>query len=215
MSISTFDELQTALATYTHRDDTTFRIPEFIQMGEADLNRKIKTVDMEARATSTTPTNSRFMALPAGYMEIRSIYIQDPAKELLYLPPAALRDSVVSETNTAEPSAFTIKDEIELDCIPDQAYTLETHYLKKYDIATDLTNWLLTNYPNLYLYSAMVHASIYEMNDARAQMFMGYVDNEIATVNRHEARKRRTGNTFLRVDAGITAMGGFNIQTGD
>jgi hypothetical protein len=214
MAISTYAQLQTALATYTHRDDTTARIPEFIQMGEADLNRKIKTVDMETRATAVTQTTTRFMALPVGYMEIRSIYMQAPAKELMFMAPSALRDIVVSETNTGEPSAFTIKDEIEFDCIPDQAYTLETHYLKKYDIATDSTNWLLTNYPNLYLYSAMVHASIYEMNDARAQMFMGYVDNEIATVNRHEARKRRTGNTFVRAEPAITSTGRVNIQTG-
>ncbi len=213
MSIASYAELQTALANYTHRNDTTLRLPEFIQMGESDLNREVKTVDMETRATAVT-NGTRFMALPAGYMEIRSIYIQDPAKELFYLAPSALRDMVVSETNTGEPAAFTIKDEIEFDCIPQQTYTLETHYLKKYDIATDLTNWLLTNYPNLYLYSAMVHASIYEMNDARAQMFRGYVDNEIALLNRSEARKRRTGNTFLQVDAGIIPAGIVNIQAG-
>ena len=212
--MQTYAELQTAIATYTHRDDTTDRIPEFIQMGEADLNRKIKTVDMETRVTSVMSTVSRFQVLPAGCAEIRSIYMQSPAKELLYVAHNILRDSVVSETNTAEPSMFTIKDDIEYDCIPKQAYTIETHYLKKYDLASDLTNWLLTNYPNLYLYSAMVHALIYEMNDARAQMFKGYVDTEIAEVNRHEARKRRTGNTFLRVDSGMAAVGGFNIQTG-
>lgn len=214
MAITTYAELQTALANYTHRDDTTARIPEFIQMGEADLNRKIRTVDMETRATTTTATDTRFIALPSGYMEIRSIYIQDPAKEILYLVPNALRDSVVSETDTGEPDFFTIKDEIELNCIPDQAYTLETHYLKKYDIATDSTNWLLTNDPNLYLYSAMVHAALFEMNDARAQMFKGYMDEEIALVNRHEARKRRTGNTFMRVDTAITTSGRINIETG-
>lgn len=214
MSISTYAELQTAVGSYTHRDDTAARIPEFIQMGEADINRTIRTVDMETRSVSAMSTISRFQALPTGFVEIRSIYLQNPVKELLYLAPSSLRDSVVSETNSAEPSAFTIKDEIEFDCIPDQAYSMEIHYLKKYDIAAESTNWMLTNYPSLYLYSAMVHASIYEMNDARAQMFRGYMDDEMSRINKSEARKRRTGNTFLRVDTGVMSSGGFNINTG-
>ena len=214
MSISTYAELQTAVDNWMHRDDLTARVPEFIQMGEAVLNRKLRTVDMETRATITTGTTSRFLGLPTGFIEMRSMFIQNPAKELFYLDPQSLRDRIVSETDTAEPEFFTIKDEIELDCIPSTALTLEQHYLKKYDIATDLTNWLLTNYPELYLHAALASAVFYIMDDPRLPTIKSLLSEGIAELNRLEARKRGGHMSKLRVDSALVGAGRYNITTG-
>lgn len=214
MSIATYDELKTAIADWTHRTDLTSKIPDFIKMGESFLNSKLRTVDMETRATAATSTTSRFMALPVGFLEMRSLVMQDPAQEIYYMPPRELRECVISETATGTPEFFTIKDEIEFNCIPQSAYTLEQHYYKKYDIATDLTNWLLTNHNELYLNACLVPAAIYTQNNDLLAMAKGLRDERLAEVNRDEARKRGSGMAYLRADTGLTRSRTWNINTG-
>lgn len=214
MAISTYTELQTEMADWLHRSDLTDKLPDFIQMGEGVLNRKLRTVDMETRATITTGTSSRFLALPSGFVEMRSLWIQDPAQEILYLAPRKLREYVTSETDTGTPSHFTIKDEIEFNCIPRSAYTLEQHYYKKYDLATDSTNWLMTNHPELYLHACLVPAAIYTRNTELLAMATGLRDEGIAEVNRVEARKRGGGMAYLRVDDALSRNRSENIING-
>ena len=213
MAISTYDELKTAIADWMHRTDLTSKIPDFIRMGESFLNSKLRTVDMETRATATTSTTSRFMALPDGFLEMRSLIIQDPVQEIYYMPPRELREYVANETETGVPEFFTIKDDIEFNCIPKSAYTLEQHYYKKYDIATDLTNWLLTNHDELYLTAALVPAAIYTQNSDLLAIAKGLRDERLAEVNRDEARKRGSGMAYLRADTGLTRST-WNINTG-
>lgn len=214
MSISNYSELQTAVANWLHRDDLSARVPEFIAMGEAVLNRKLRTVDMEARATASMPTDSRYMGLPAGFLEMQSMYVQDPIQEMVYVEASVLRDYVDTETATGMPHLFTIKDEIELNCIPDQAYTLEMHYSKRYDIASDSTNWLLTNYPELYLHASLSAAALFVNDDARIGTIKALLSEGIEEVNTQEARKRGAQLAYMRVDAALTESGSFNIATG-
>ena len=215
MSISNYSELQTEMESWLHRDDLTAKFPDFIKMGEGVLNRKLRTVDMETRATATTGTTSRFMALPVGFVEMLSLWIQDPAQEILYLAPRQLREYISSETDTGEPSHFTIKDEIEFNCIPDSAYTLEQHYLKKYDLAADVTNWLLTNHPELYLHACLAPAALFARDSDLYSMMAGLRDQGIAEVNRAEARKRGGGMAYLRVDDALSRANTYNIITGE
>lgn len=197
MSISTYAELQTALATYTHRDDTTLRLPEFIQMGEADLNARIRTNDQEDTDSQNMSTSANTLALPSGYLEATRLEYTSDLSEIPFVASPLL----VANVYSGQPKKYTIRDaNMVFDMTPDSAYAVKLYYRKKYDIATDSTNWLLTNYPNLYLYSAMVHALIYEMNDSRAQMFRGYLDSEITMVNRSEAKKRNTQNAIMLSD---------------
>jgi hypothetical protein len=44
-------------------------------------------------------------------------------------------------------------------------------YVKKWDIATDATNWLLTNHPDIYLSGAMFYALPFIKDDQRAMIF--------------------------------------------
>lgn len=212
--ISNYSELQTEMASWLHRDDLTAKLPDFIQMGEDVLNRKLRTLDMETRTTSAMSTTSRFMALPAGFIEMISMVIQDPAQEILYLPPRKMREYVTSETDTGTPTHFTIKDQIEFDVIPVSAYSLEQHYRKEYDLATDTTNWLLTNHPELYLHACLVPAALYARDAELLTMATGLRDEGIAAVNRVEARKRGSGMAYLRAEDSLTRNRAENIING-
>lgn len=214
MSISTYAELQTAIANWMHRADLTARIPEFIQMGEGMLNRRLRTVEMETRATAVLNTTTRFMALPDGFLEMQSLFIQEPATELVYCDTLTLREMVVSETYSAQPSHFTVKEEVEFNCIPDAAYTVELHYFKQYNIATDLTNWLLTNYPELYLHASLSAAALFARDTELLNTSKAVVNEAIEDLNYSESRKRGSHMGYMRVDAAIGGNSGFDITTG-
>jgi hypothetical protein len=193
MSISSYSELQTALTNYTHRADLTSRIPEFIQMGEADLNARLRTKDQEDTASSSMSTSTNTLALPAGFLEAQRLEYTSDLEEITFVASPLL----IADTGTGQPGFYTIRDSnMVFEVTPNSAYAVKLYYRKKYDIATDLTNWLLTNYPNLYLYSAMVHAMLYIANDSRASAFRVYLDNEIELVKRSEARKRSSGGVM-------------------
>ena len=47
MAIGTFAELKTAIANWLDRDDLTARVPEFIALSEARINRALDVRQME------------------------------------------------------------------------------------------------------------------------------------------------------------------------
>ena len=209
MSISTYAELQTAVASWTHRAGLTSFVADFIQQGESLLNRKLRTVDMENAATLTASTLTRFLALPTGFVEMESLWRDDPREEIIYLPPSQMASAIVTSSNL--PKYFTIGSHIEFDRIPDSAYSLECRYFKRYNLASDLTNTLLTNHPEIYLHAALASASVYTASPMLAT-FRGLVEDEIIELNRSEARKRGNGLAILRTEL-ITDS--FDIIRGD
>lgn len=218
MSISNYSELQTAVAEWIHRDDLAARIPDFIQMGETVLNRKLRTLDMEKIASLTASTSSRFLAYPSGMIEMQALFISndslvsDPNAEIVYIEPSTFRDHI--QTGSGQPSSYTIKDQFEFNIIPDMAYTLECRYLKKYDIASDTTNWLLTEYPDLYLNASLAAASLFVVDDARLGTFKSLTAEGIEEANNAEARKRGNSMAYMRCDEAMNGAGSFNINLG-
>jgi hypothetical protein len=69
------------------------------------------------------------------------------------------------------PDQFTLRDQIEVNCEASEDHTVRLHYIKKWDIATDTTNWLLTNYQDAYIYGSLMEGSAFIRDDARIGMW--------------------------------------------
>lgn len=205
MSIITYDELKIALANYSHRTDATNRIPEFIQMGEADLNARVRTAEQEIDGSLTCSTLTREIALPSGFLEARKMMFTADLEEIFY------DDSLQENTESARPKRYTIRDTIRFDYVPDSAYALTFFYRRKYDIASDSTNWLLTNWPNAYLYASLYHMAIWAKDVDGAMTYNNILGNIIADINRQEARKRAKGTLKTNVP---NLASSFNIFRG-
>jgi len=76
MAITTYAELQAAAATWLVRGDLTARIPEFIALAEARLNRVLRTRLAETEVAVTTTVGSRKAALPAGFTEPLRLWLE-------------------------------------------------------------------------------------------------------------------------------------------
>ena len=82
MAITSYAELQTAMANWLIRDDLTNRLPEFIDLFEAEVNRRLRIQDMETRATATLTSGSDYLALPTDFGGLRG-----PPKITSVTPP--------------------------------------------------------------------------------------------------------------------------------
>jgi hypothetical protein len=162
MALDNYANLKESIVDWSHRNDVEPRIDDFIAMAEQEMyNNRIEPLDVrdiETKTSLDTTASSRFLLLPTGFTQMRRVLIDDKSTnadhfELKYHTPETLNRF----TRAGTPSAFTITDQMEFDCIPDQIYNVELQYLAKTLplTATNPTNPVLTNYPNIYLFGAL------------------------------------------------------------
>ena len=126
MALGTFTELKDAIADWLDRSDLTARIPDFIALAEARINRELRIRPMEVRSIMYTTSGQKYFNLPGGYIQMRNIQLNtNPTQPLEYITPEML-DRLYGSNTTGKPKAYTlIGDEIQLAPIPDSTYTVE------------------------------------------------------------------------------------------
>lgn len=165
MSVTSFSTLKTEAAAWMARDDLTDRIPVFIQMLEADLNKRLRTRRQEGRSTASTVADGDTVTLPDDFGAARNLTITstDPNRELEFYSAQGL-DAAYPRDATGEPKGWAIiGDEIYLRPIPDGVYTLTLNYFKTITALSDAntTNWVLTNYPDVYLFGTLAQYGLF------------------------------------------------------
>jgi hypothetical protein len=158
MAIANYVDLQDAIASRLHRTDLGSQITDYIDIGEKRLNRELNLTSMEAEATLTATIGSRTLTLPAAFGNPIALYLTTylPRIEIEYRLPSEMQ--VFSSNGPAK--YWTIDgDTIKTDTPADKAYTYVFRYAGESDISTTSTNDLLTKYPELYLYSALIEAA--------------------------------------------------------
>lgn len=204
MAITTFAELQTACSNWLSRSDLTNRIPEFVALAEDTINKRLRIRAMENRATATL--NAEYASLPTGFLEMRNFQLNTNPKQTLRLVTPEYIDTFWAGSTTGQPVVYTfIGGEIQLAPSPDGSYTGEMDYYKKWDIATDLTNWLLTNAPSAYLYGALLQAEPFLKNDKRIPVWERRFETSLADIEMADKRERWSGNS-LAIRADITPV---------
>jgi len=158
MALDNYSNLKAAVQDWSHRNDVASRMDDFILIAEQEIyNNRVEPLDVreqEVLLSVDTNADSRFLALPTGYTQMRRILIDDKQTdanqfELTFYPPEVLPRS----SRSGMPRFFTVTDQIEFDKIPDQIYNIELQYLAKTLplSAANPTNDILTNYPTIYL----------------------------------------------------------------
>ena len=73
MAISTYSELQTAVANWLDRDDLSARIPEFVALAETRMNRVLRIRIMEKEQILSTIGGSKRYLMPTDYLQMLAI----------------------------------------------------------------------------------------------------------------------------------------------
>ena len=206
MAISTYSELQTAVANWLDRDDLAARIPEFITLCEARFNRTLRIRAMETLDISVdTVGGTSTVALPTGYVQMRDIsLITSPITQLQYLTPEIM-NRLNAGSLTGKPETYTIiANNILFGPTPDDAYDISMLYYKTFDALTDAapTNWVITNAPDVYLYGALLEAEPFLMNDQRVQLWATALTQSITTLQEQDNKDRHSGSALRVMNTG-------------
>jgi len=170
----TYAELKTAIANYLNRSDLTSDIDTFIDNVEAELNRRLRTKDMIKRATATA--DSQYLTVPTDWIEAINVEITSNDFSPLFQQSIESLDVYRKSNNNSvgQPVYFAmVDDSIELAPTPDGEYTLQLTYYAKISALSDsnTSNFVSVSHPDVYLYGALKHASIFLMEDERIPMF--------------------------------------------
>ena len=201
MAISTYAELQTAVANWLDRDDLSDRIPEFIALAEARINRVLRIRLMESKYTASTVAAQRNYALPTGYIQMRNFQINtSPITPLQYVTPE-IYDRLWGGSAGGTPQFYTIiAGEVQLGPIPASVLTMEMLFYKKIAAlsVSNTTEAMLTDNPDIYLYGALMEAEPFIMNDERVGLWAQGLQQAIADLQEQDNKDRHSGSA-LRV----------------
>ena len=203
MALGTFTELKDAIADWLDRSDLTARIPDFITLAEARVNRDVRIRPMEVRSSMETTAGQRYFNLPGGYLQMRNMQINsNPITPLEYITPEML-DRLYGSDTTGKPKAYTlIGDEIQLAPIPDSDYTVEMAFYEKFTplgdgtSGTTTSNWLTLNAPDVLLYGALLEAEPFIKNDERIRLWLTAYNGAVKKIQDADARDRHSGSAM-------------------
>ena len=186
MAITTYAELQTAIANFLDRSDLTSIIPTFIDLCEADMSRKLRHWRMEQRSTAELDT--QYSALPADFLEPIRLSITGGSTYTLEMESQAqMSNRRMQNLDTGgRPRFYAMTDgKIEVYPSPDATYELEMVYHAKIPaLADDATsNWVLSYHPDAYLYGALIHSAPYLVEDTRTQIWSALYQSAVDGIN--------------------------------
>lgn len=196
MAISTNAELKSAIAGWLDREDLTARIPDFIRLCEVsvDKNPDARNRRMEVNTDLTFTAGSS--TLPSDYLEARAlVWNSTPRSPLEFRTLAQFEQTYVNDT-TGTPVHYTIVgDTVKVGPRPAAADGATLYY---YQSLTALsgdsdTNWLLTYYPDIYLFGSLAQSAPYLGDDQRLQYWVGLYDRALAELKGADARARYNG----------------------
>lgn len=188
-----YDTLGSTVGDYLDRSDLDAIIPTFIELAEAKFRRNLRHWRMEKRATADTVAGERQVSLPTDFIEMRHLKRNSsPVVVLEMLPPQTLNSYAESQ---GSPNYFSIVgDELHLDPVPDAVYEIEMYYYAFSALSdTNTTNWLLTYYPDIYIYGTLLEAEAYLMNDPRLPIWKQAFDEALKQLNTEANKVRYAG----------------------
>lgn len=204
MAISTYSELQTAVANLINRSDMTTRIPEWIASAERRIfygsregpyqsdPLRIRAMEQSSYATISAQATQ----LPTSFLQAKRFYIAgDSGGKLELVSPDYFWDKYVVTTSGC-PIEYCIEGEnLLVGPTPDSSYTGQMLYYKKFAAlsgASD-TNWLLTNAPYAYVHGAAIEAFRYVNDQVKMMSSHGAFCGIINALQAEDSRDRFSG----------------------
>ena len=201
--------LLASIADFLDRTDLTAVIPDFVTLFESNANTEsaIKTLFNRTSVATTTVAGQNYITTPTDYLTAEALVLLNAGNKVV-IPPygtaAALYTQFPLNTNGFPGGFITQNGKLELARTPDAAYTGTLYYYSKIPAltTTNTTNWLLTNYPNIYLFGSLVAAESYLGTDPRLQVWGNMFDNAIQKLQGSAERNRYNGGpAVVKLDA--------------
>ena len=170
MALNSYAALKASIADFLNRSDLTAVIPDFITLAEAEMNRRIRMAALVKRADATI--DSEYTSFPSDLQQIKSLYLKtSPITKLVFLTGEEMQAKKASGyKTTGNPDFFSvIGDTFQVLPAPDTGVTAELIYHSKLNALSDsnTSNDVLTQNPDVYLYTALKQSAPYLQDDNR------------------------------------------------
>lgn len=192
MAISTYTELLSAIASWTHRDDQTALIPDFIKLAEVRIMRTFAPRGTDTETELSSVQSSRYVVLPTGATRPTGLWLKDslPRTEI----PQRLAADLAGSNEEGIPEEWAIDGtNIAFDRPCESVFTFDFRYTAPFALSdASPTNYVLTSYPDLYLFGCLIesymhaldltNAAIYEQRYQQALKDSQHIENAARTV---------------------------------
>jgi hypothetical protein len=176
-----YDGLKDSIGDFLNRGDLAAVVADFITLAEAQMARRfvgrvrqglpiprrlIKRAD-----AAVAPGQEYIPAPPDFHGPVEFVLQADPIVALDYLDSANLQAQKEAGRVTGAPRWYAVVGgELQLFPAADQDYTGELTYIARVPALSGVNpvNWILQDYPDAYLYGALVQSAPYLKDDARA-----------------------------------------------
>lgn len=198
-SITDYDSLQTAVASWLHRNgDTTITatVPDLIAFGESRIYRDLRVRQMEVALS--TAIASGVLAVPTGYLEMKYAYINgSPMRKLERKDAEWIYLNYPTRSSDGTPKFFAREAEnFIFGPYPDSNYTVKGVYYKRLTSLSDsnTTNWLTAEAQDLILFAALCEAAPYTMNDDRTALWEKKYAQIAQRIQRNDEQEEFSGS---------------------
>lgn len=193
--IQTFDDLKGAVGRWLHRTDLPAASEDFIALFEARVNRDLRVRQMEATYSQTVTAQRN--SLPTGWLEmIGKPTVGGKPQDFITRDQFKLLDGTVP---VFESGYFTIfGSTIALNVNVAAGVVLAFDYYTKIPSlgASNPTNWLITDAPDIYLYGSLLEAAPYLNNDARIETWRGLLTVAMGDIQTASDNAKWSGGTL-------------------
>lgn len=211
MPFANKNELEGVIADYLNRNDLTQVIPDFIRLFECEVNDNLRTWRMLKRYEGVFTKDIDIFDLPEDWLETFTLTITGKQPALLTL--VSIRELnehkenlstlfVDSRKGMTEYAHVAIEGDAKIVIYPEynKDVNYELFYYAKIPalLNTTDTNWLLNNYPDLYLYGSLLHSATYLRDDERLTSWNFNYQNSIDRIN-SKSDNALSGGSFLRL----------------
>lgn len=209
MALSNYTELKAAVAQWMRRSDLTAEIPDYITLAEKKIVKLLKIRGQETETTLTPNSGDSTVALPTDYGSPIALWntLADRIKLNQVLP-----DALEYDDTPGTPDYWAVDGaNIRFDCRLDGAIPFAFRYVKTFELSdVSPTNFILTEWPDVYLYGALTEGFLAVYDEQRAAVWQGKFQAaiEVARATGNDSKK----NIALRTDMGAQR---FNIYTGE
>jgi hypothetical protein len=200
MALANYSDLKTSVLSWLNRTGDTYlssQASDIIVLTEARLNRLLL---VNERLIEATGTFADPLPVPADLWTVKSIVWETGGGEIP-LRAVSLEEYAMHVSSAGYPAVYT-EFNGELLIAPTASGDYILRYYAKIPALSDnnTTNWLLTKYPDVYLWGALSEASSFINSDAKVQKFEAKFVTAIAEILR-DNESRRLGGSLLRMRA--------------
>jgi hypothetical protein len=182
-------QLRAALADYTSRDDLP--ISTLIALAESKFASSVKHRLSETQIDIPVAAGVRSFPLPADFREARSIKVA--GRPLILASIDALDGSPGCTDRYA-----IVGNAVHLHSAPADPITVALTYYARVPALTEAapTNWLLTTFPDVYLYAVLVEYAIWAQDQEKQASYATLLGVALGNLSADHARSAFSGSTL-------------------